>query len=146
MSSEHEKIVGLWFDKAEADLTAANILFESNPLVLDIVCFHCQQAVEKYLKGFLVFYDVEFPKTHILEYLIKLCSKVDPVFNTIELNELSQFAVRARYPHDSYAPEREETFYYLELGQNVRELVIMKINQVFSLNNFELQTFNEVSF
>ena len=144
--SEHEKIVGLWFDKAEADLTAANILFESNPLVLDIVCFHCQQAVEKYLKGFLVFYDVEFPKTHILEYLIKLCSKVDPVFNTIELNELSQFAVRARYPHDSYAPEREETFYYLELGQNVRELVIMKINQVFSLNNFELQTFNEVSF
>ena len=144
--SEHEKIVGLWFDKAEADLTAANILFESNPLVLDIVCFHCQQAVEKYLKGFLVFYDVEFPKTHILEYLIKLCSKVDPVFNTIELNELSQFAVRARYPHDRYAPEREETFYYLELGQNVRELVMFKINQELAIINTQLQTISEFSF
>ncbi len=144
--SEHEKIVGLWFEKAESDLIAANILFESNPLVLDIVCFHCQQAVEKYLKGLLVFYNVEFPRTHILEYLLKLCSRIDSEFKEIELKELSQFAVRARYPHDSYAPENEEAVYYLELVNIVKELVYSIIYQEISTINAELQPLYDIEF
>jgi hypothetical protein len=32
--SEQEKMVGLWFEKAQADLIAANILFESNPSLI----------------------------------------------------------------------------------------------------------------
>ena len=38
--------------------TSAEIILESGrePLPLDTVCFHCQQAVEKYLKGFLAYH------------------------------------------------------------------------------------------
>lgn len=39
-----------WVIKAEEDLKAAWILFESNDFPSSVVCFHAQQAVEKFLK------------------------------------------------------------------------------------------------
>lgn len=41
--------------KAEHDLIAASMIIDLNPIILDIACFHCQQAVEKLLKTFLLF-------------------------------------------------------------------------------------------
>ena len=40
----------------------------------EVVGFHCQQTVEKYLKALLTFYQVEFPKTHEIERLLVLVS------------------------------------------------------------------------
>jgi HEPN domain-containing protein len=34
--------------------------------------FHCQQAAEKLLKAILSFYDVDFPRTHNLRFLMDL--------------------------------------------------------------------------
>ena len=61
------KLTKEWFKKAEHDLLNAEIVLNSgkNQLPLDTVCFHCQQAVEEYLKGFLVYHGVDFPKTHV---------------------------------------------------------------------------------
>lgn len=42
-----------WFAIAEKDLKSAKILFEHD-VDYGIVCFHCQQAIEKYLKGYLI--------------------------------------------------------------------------------------------
>jgi len=44
----------------------------------EIVGFHCQQAVEKYLKVLLTFYQIEFPKTHEIERLLALVSGANP--------------------------------------------------------------------
>ena len=44
----------------------------------EIVGFHCQQTVEKYLKVLLTFYQVEFPKTHEIERLLALASSANP--------------------------------------------------------------------
>jgi HEPN domain-containing protein len=44
----------------------------------DIVCFHAQQAAEKYLKAYLVFLEQDFPKTHALEDLVLIASSKDP--------------------------------------------------------------------
>jgi hypothetical protein len=38
----------------------------------DTVCFHCQQAVEKYLKALLTLLGIPAPRTHDLEVLHKL--------------------------------------------------------------------------
>jgi HEPN domain-containing protein len=139
MISEHEKSFMAWIEKADSDLQAAHVIFDADVLILDIVCFHCQQAVEKYLKGFLVVHEIDFPRTHILEYLLQLCAAVDDDFNSFNVNELSQYAVRARYPHDSYAPEKTEVIYYLELSSQVRKMVIEKIDfQISYINHLLL--------
>jgi HEPN domain-containing protein len=39
--------------------------------------FHCQQAVQKFLKALLTYYQVEFPKTHDIERLLTLVGRVN---------------------------------------------------------------------
>lgn len=60
-----------WFEIAKRDLNGAKILYEHNA-DYGLVLFHLQQAVEKYLKGYLIY------KTGMLQEghsLIKLCKK-----------------------------------------------------------------------
>lgn len=54
----------------------------SRRLLLEDVLFHCQQAVEKTLKGFLAWHDVPFRKTHSLEELGAACERLDPTLKT----------------------------------------------------------------
>jgi HEPN domain-containing protein len=62
-----------WIDKAEADLaTARRELVASDFPNYDAVCFHAQQCVEKYIKAFLVYKDIDFPRTHDIEHLVSL--------------------------------------------------------------------------
>ncbi len=59
--------VRAWVSKAEADFRAA--LRDSRVRMRrshDAVCFHCQQAVEKYLKAVLANAAVRIPRTHNL--------------------------------------------------------------------------------
>jgi len=37
------------------DLNTAEYLKNMKPLPIEIICYHCQQSAEKYLKGYLVF-------------------------------------------------------------------------------------------
>ena len=48
-------LVREWFEYAANDLRAAAHMFENmHPKPLEIVCYHCQQCVEKALKGYLI--------------------------------------------------------------------------------------------
>ena len=89
-----------WFYFADADFDSAIILNDAYRKHNEIICFHCQQAVEKYLKAFLCYNGVIPPKIHVLEILCASCSEFDPSFNEIakECAYLSPFAVHARYP------------------------------------------------
>ncbi|MDP3105709.1 MAG: HEPN domain-containing protein [Candidatus Methanoperedens sp.] len=64
-----------WIKIADRDLIAAEQGLKANIIISEGICFHCQQAVEKYLKAFLVKYQIEFPKTHSIMTLINLCSE-----------------------------------------------------------------------
>lgn len=58
-----------WVEKAEHDLTAAeHSMSLADKGLTDIICFHCQQCAEKYLKGLLVLHKIPFPKTHDCVY------------------------------------------------------------------------------
>jgi HEPN domain-containing protein len=48
------QLVRQWLDKATADFEAAEQLSTQGGRFREIVAFHCQQAVEKYLKALLV--------------------------------------------------------------------------------------------
>jgi len=62
--------------------------------------FHCQQAAEKALKGFLVWHDQPFPKTHDLGRLGKQAVELDPTLEPLidEVVEFAKYAWMFRYP------------------------------------------------
>jgi HEPN domain-containing protein len=61
-----------WVRKAEEDWQGALALAARKPPLRDLVCFHCQQAAEKYLKAFLQDLGAVVPKTHNLKELLEL--------------------------------------------------------------------------
>ena len=70
-------LVEKWIKIADKDLLTAKQLLESKIVITEMVCYHCQQSAEKYLKAFLVKHQIEFSKTHNIMTLINLCSVKD---------------------------------------------------------------------
>lgn len=119
-----------WFKKAEHDLLNAEIILESDreSLPLDTVCFHCQQAVEKYLKGFLVYHNVQFPRTHFLTTLLDQCKDLDATFEELDaIIELNAYAVDIRYPDDAMEITLEDAQEAKDIANKVKTFVTEKI-------------------
>src|ERR1017187_2440555 len=96
-----------WVDKAEADYATALVLRSSRKkFSRDIVCFHLQQCIEKYLKGRLEEAGYPFPKTHDLERLFDLVVPIEPLWAAFRpaLAAISGYAVEARYPGNTVTP------------------------------------------
>ncbi len=127
MMQTDNELLKQWISKADNDLLAAKILLQANPIILDIACFHCQQAVEKYLKTFLIFRDIDFAYTHNLDYLLQCCKEVDATFPVYDFKTLGLFAVTARYPHDAIAPELAEAKEFYLLASVVKTAVLERI-------------------
>jgi len=64
LDPDAESLLRAWIERAEADLEAAEQLAPNVPSsgrLRQIVGFHCQQTVEKYLKAFSPFTRPNFP-------------------------------------------------------------------------------------
>ncbi|MDP2277079.1 MAG: HEPN domain-containing protein, partial [Nitrospirota bacterium] len=94
------KVVREWLSKADEDLNFAKVNLEEGNNFYAQICFHFQQAAEKYLKAFIVAYDLEFEKIHNLIALLKICGKKDAsMLSLMEQCELLNAAyIDARYP------------------------------------------------
>src|SRR5574340_828206 len=128
-----DNIVLQWINIAERDLIVAEQGLKNDPVITEIVCFHCQQAAEKYLKAFLVKHQIEFLKTHSIMTLINLCSKVDSSFKDklSHADVLTDYAVEIRYPDEWYEPTMEEAKEAYELALEVKKFVLERIQEVF---------------
>jgi len=95
-----------WFMRADEDLALIEVTLKEETVSPNSICFHAQQAGEKYLKGFLVLHKNSFPKIHDLVKLLKLCSEIEADFLDYvdEVNYLSQFYLITRYPLTEYPP------------------------------------------
>ena len=121
-----------WLIKAMNDYKTAEKLLNlpEDEIITDTLCFHCQQAVEKFLKAFLVQHNIDFEKVHSLEYLIKLCSTVDGEFeNLYEVAEkLASYAIDIRYPDEFYIPSIKEAEEAFKLATFAKDFVLKKLN------------------
>lgn len=117
-----------WISKAEKDIKTVEIMKEVEDIT-EIVCFHCQQAVEKYLKALLIAYDVEFPKTHNIDFLLKQCIKIDTNFERFMGNSLSEYEVDMRYPDIRYIPTEDEMNEAIDLMYKIINFVKEIIKQ-----------------
>ena len=75
-SDPSQALARRWFQKAENDLLNVRNNLQAEQYASDTVCFHCQQAAEKYLKGFLAWRRVPFTKIHDLLELLKQIQQV----------------------------------------------------------------------
>jgi HEPN domain-containing protein len=100
-----------WINRAAADLRAARLLTDASEC--SEALFHCQQAVEKALKGMLTYHRHAFRKTHDLSDLIGKCLAIDEsLYSTMDgVDDLTQYAWRYRThcapqdPDPSYCAE-----------------------------------------
>lgn len=92
-----------WLRLAQMDLNSAEHLLTMHPIPIEIICYHCQQSAEKYLKGYLVFYGMIPPKIHDLDELCKLCTKSNNKFEDIAdfCSDLTAYGVQPRYPNEN---------------------------------------------
>ena len=118
---------GRWVRKAEADLEGANALAQAVRPYHDLICFHCQQSAEKYLKALLIEQGTSFAKTHRLEELLLLLVPHDASLKKLRraLVTLSRYAVDYRYP-DENATKREAVA-ALRQAMKVREQIRVRL-------------------
>ena len=128
MIREKSKYIRNWLFRANEDIAVIQNLASSNPeSYTSTICFHAHQAVEKYLKAFLIYHDVDFPKTHDLDFLLLECQKIDKKAFDIELKSLTDFGVSIRYPDDFYIPGLNETREYIKISEEIKNLIENKI-------------------
>ena len=122
------RIIALeWMAKAKRDLEAAQRMIDCADPLLNTGTYHCQQAAEKVLKGWLTFRSVSVTKTHDLVHLVRECQKLDAGFQELfEMADfLSPFAVDFRYPGDMFEPPLEEA----ELALRAAEKIVHSISE-----------------
>jgi HEPN domain-containing protein len=116
-----------WINKGEDDLRLAELALEND--IYDYAAFHAQQAVEKFLKAFLVKNGRPIMKTHDIAYLIEKCKEIDPSFQElygINAHYLSDFVVEVRYP-GYYSVPKELAEEAIKIAKTVLDFVIKKL-------------------
>jgi HEPN domain-containing protein len=92
-----------WFRFAQRDLASARHLLSLHPQPHEIICYLCEQAVEKYLKGYLIVQGLEQPpRSHELDRLCELCMEYNGRFSDLKkaCDVLTDYGVQPRYPHE----------------------------------------------
>lgn len=125
MSDELRDAARQWTMKAESDWTAVEILRGNDQCPADIVCFHCQQYVEKMMKGLLTLKGIEAPRTHDLRRLIQISAEFAPDLIALadRADELSAHGVQSRYPDDWHEISQTEMCEMIELAERFAEIL-----------------------
>jgi len=99
-----------------------------DPPLHDVAAFHCQQAAEKLLKGFLVRANIDFGKTHDLEKLgltvVRNFPEVAPF--AAAMRHWTNWVIAYRYPEISEPdpmPSAEELAQALDLIAGLAEML-----------------------
>lgn len=119
-----------WQKYAEEDLQIADIALAAGGPANQI-CFHCQQAAEKCLKGFLALNGKRFEKSHQLDYLLYLCQSLDKSFSELEepVKYLTDFYLETRYPGDIPEFSLKQAKQARQFAQAVNDFIIKKMPQ-----------------
>jgi len=89
-----------WLEKADEDFQFAEANLMDGSGFYAQLCFHFQQAAEKYLKAYIIGKGLSFDRVHDLVHLLKTCSAHATQFS--ELKEdcilLNTAYIETRYP------------------------------------------------
>ena len=129
-----KKQVEDWLLLADNDLRAAGVIVNDEYPLTNIAAFHCQQAVEKYFKAYIIEKDIPLIRTHDL---IKLNGMINEIKN-LGINEKKLMAINevymdSRYPGDlGLMPDGMPT------NEEIKEF-IGYVNEIKTIINNELK-------
>lgn len=118
----------LWVEFAKNDLLVAKELDFEKHFVYRAVLVHSQQAIEKYLKAFLLAQNEMVTRTHDLLILCKKCENHDQAFESFEdeLTWISVHYLQSRYPDNFEDITIEEAKKALRIAIKFEEFVLPK--------------------
>jgi len=118
-----------WLKKADSDLKNIKNNFNSEDIPTDTICFHAQQAIEKYIKGALIYFRKHVAKTHDLVNLLTSIIPNIPELKAFEedLEEISDYGVEVRYPDLFYDPTLDEAKKSYNIALKVKEIILKKL-------------------
>ena len=91
-----------WFRFAEENRRVAEreLMYDDPPA--HTICFLCQSAAEKYLKGYLIAHGWMLEKMHDITRLLELCAAHDSAFSSLSVEGeiLNEYITAGRYPGD----------------------------------------------
>jgi HEPN domain-containing protein len=110
MDQATRELVRAWLLKARNDLATARKVASDPDPYLDTAIYHCQQAAEKVIKGFLTFHGERFDKIHYLPLLLTQAISCDARLNQwLDVAErLTPYVTLFRYPGEFLEPEPDE--------------------------------------
>jgi HEPN domain-containing protein len=120
------RILAEWLGKANTDLDLAVHLVDEGAIFPNAIAFNSQQAAEKYIKAYLAWHEVDFPKTHDLERLLDLVEPVDANLATSlrDAIVLTPYGAELRYPGDRPDASPTEAREAVELARKVRDTIL----------------------
>jgi len=124
--------VRAWFEKARKDLAAAELDLGASPPLVEDALFHCQQAAEKAIKGFLTWHDKAFRKIHDIRSISRGVLEVDPTLAPLleRAADLTPFAGVFRYPADVGIPTPGAVRASLALAREVYDVFLGRLPEV----------------
>jgi len=128
MDDAKRELVRAWLIKARNDLDTARQVGSLPDGHLDTAIYHCQQAAEKSIKGFLAFRDHDLERTHDIRHLVQIAARYAAAFSgwMDAAITLTPYATAYRYPGGSATlePTRAEFDEALNLAGNLGNFVL----------------------
>ena len=126
------RLVREWLKKADDDIGLAEHLLSERSVFANAIAFHSQQAAEKYLKAFLVWREVEFPKTHDLDELLDLVQTVNEhlAASLRDVIVLTPYGAEFRYPADRLDATPDQPRQAVVLARKARDAVMAALPRV----------------
>ncbi len=118
-----------WLKKANLDLQAARLLCAGELDDYFVSGFHAQQAVEKYIKAFLVRYQIEFPQTHDIRRLRQLVARQNATLaeRLESADVLTPYGVDMRYPEEFEVVSQKRAEQAVALAEWVKAEILAEI-------------------
>ena len=128
--------VKAWVGFAEKDLLTISEIIKNEKLT-NVVVFHCQQAIEKYFKAYILENSKPLLKNHNLLALYGIIKEIKD-FNIDEdmLSTINDIYLESRYPgeigllDDGLKPTVEQANQFFTFAKDIKEKIENEINEL----------------
>jgi HEPN domain-containing protein len=132
-----KKLVDDWIMLAEKDVKTASIIINEEHLT-NIVAFHCQQAIEKYFKAYILEHGEPLLKIHDLPKLYGIIKGIkDFKIDEDLLSIINETYIEDRYPGElgllpDGMPSKEQAHDFLKFTKDIEEKIKTELNKEIS--------------
>jgi HEPN domain-containing protein len=119
-----------WLIVAQEDMLVADELLKVECVPTGAVTFHCQQAIEKYFKAFLLDNGWKLKKIHNLQTLYTEIKKIKDLSLDIDIiTKIYDKYSETRYPDDYNPPTEEQAREFYKFALEVEEIIKKELGE-----------------